>query len=294
MSATLIDGKAVAAKVCEEVRVEVAEWVAKTGVKPNLTVILVGEDPASQVYVRNKNRRCLELGMDSEMIRLAADTPQDEVAAVIDRLNADSRVHGILLQLPTPDHIDSDALIERISPDKDVDGLHPVSAGRLMLGLDGPKPCTPFGCIRLLLEYGIETRGKRAVVVGRSNIVGKPMALLLGRKGAGGDCTVTMAHSRTPDLAGTIRAADIVVAAIGRPEMITGDMIQPGATVLDVGINRVDDPTRERGYRLAGDVHFESAKDVAGAITPVPGGVGPMTIAMLMRNTLELYKKTVE
>jgi len=293
MSARIIDGKATAAKVQEEVRKEAAELIARTGVKPHLSVILVGDDPASQVYVRNKERACAQLGMSGEVVRMPATSTQQAVESEIDRLNADRRVHGILLQLPVPKGMDEDALIERIWPDKDVDGLHPLNAGRLMLGLPGPVPCTPAGCVRLLIEYGIPTRGKKAVIVGRSNIVGKPMALLLARKGEGGDCTVTIAHSRTPDLPAVIREADIVVAAIGQPEMIRGEAIKPGATVIDVGISRVDDPAAKNGYRLAGDVHFASAVEVAGAITPVPGGVGPMTIAMLMRNTLGQYRKAL-
>jgi len=290
MSAIIIDGKATAAKVQEEVRKEAAELAATTGVTPHLSVILVGENPASQVYVRNKERTCGELGMSGEVIRMSAVSKQEEVAAVIDRLNADEKVHGILLQLPVPEGLDENALIQRISPGKDVDCLHPANVGRLALGLPGPEPCTPSGCVRLLKEYAIETRGRRAVVVGRSNIVGKPMALLLARKGEGGDCTVTIAHSRTPNLAAVVREADIVVAAIGRAMTITADMIKPGATVIDVGMNRVNDPSKKLGYRLAGDVDFEAVSEIAGAITPVPGGVGPMTIAMLMKNTLRQYK----
>lgn len=293
MSATLIDGKAVAAKVQEEVQAEAAGLIEKTGVKPHLSVILVGDDPASQTYVGSKKRTCLKLGLSSEVITMPATSTQEEVAAEIDRLNADDKVHGVLLQLPLPKGLDEDALVQRISPDKDVDGLHPLNAGRLVLGLPGPVPCTPAGCVRLLIEYGVETRGKRAVIVGRSNIVGKPMALLLSRKAEGGDCTVTIAHSRTEDLPAVVREADIVVAAIGRPEFVTADMIRPGAVVIDVGINRVDDPSRERGYRLAGDVAFDEVKEVAGLITPVPGGVGPMTIALLMRNTLDQYRKAL-
>jgi len=291
MSAMIIDGKAVAAKVQEEVRAEAAALIAKTGVTPHLSVILVGDNPASQVYVRNKERTSKELGMSGEVIRLPASATQAEVAAVIDRLNADPKVHGILLQLPVPGGLDENALIQRMAPDKDVDCLHPMNAGRLTLDLPGPLPCTPAGCVRLLMEYGIETKGKKAVVVGRSNIVGKPMALLLARKGAGGDCTVTIAHSRTADLPAVVREADIVIAAIGRAEFIQGDWIKPGAAVIDVGINRIADATKKSGHRLVGDVAFESAAAVAGAITPVPGGVGPMTIAMLMRNTLDQYKR---
>lgn len=290
MSATIIDGKVIAAKVQEEVRVEAEALIAKTGVVPHLSVILVGEDPASQYYVGSKKKTCLKLGLSSEVILMPDTSTQEEVEAVIDRLNADERVHGMLLQLPVPEGLDEDSLVARISPDKDVDGLHPLNAGRLLLGQPGSIPCTPAGCQRLLAEYNIETSGKTAVILGRSNIVGKPMSVLLSRKGPGGDATVTVVHSRTPDLPDVVRQADIVVAAIGVPEMVTGDMLKPGATVLDVGINRVDDPSRERGYRLCGDVDFESAKEVAGAISPVPGGVGLMTVAMLMSNTMTQYK----
>ena len=291
MTAQIMDGKAVAGRVQDEVRREVEALKARTGQVPKLTVILVGEDPASQVYVRNKERTSVDLGMAGEVIRLPATATQGMVAAEIDRLNADPGVHGVLLQLPVPRGLDEQALIERILPEKDVDCLHPLNAGRLMLGLPGPAPCTPAGCMRLLREYGIETQGRPAVVVGRSNIVGKPMALLLARKGAGADCTVTIAHSRTPDLADAVRQADIVVAAVGRAGMITADMIKPGAAVLDVGINRVEDPAAKRGYRLVGDVDFESVREVAGWITPVPGGVGVMTIAMLMTNTVAQFRR---
>ncbi|MDX2206108.1 MAG: bifunctional methylenetetrahydrofolate dehydrogenase/methenyltetrahydrofolate cyclohydrolase FolD [Gemmatimonadales bacterium] len=287
MSATLLDGVAIAATI----RAEVAEQVralAGRGVTPGLAVVLVGEDPASQVYVRSKGKACLEAGMHSETIRMAADSPAAEVLATIDRLNADPAIHGILCQLPLPPHINSDEVLQRIDPAKDVDGFHPVNVGKVVLGDPTAfKPATPYGIQQILLRSRIETRGARAVIVGRSTIVGRPMANLLIQSGPGGDATVTVAHSRTRDLAAVCREADILVVAIGRPEFIGADAVKPGATVIDVGINRVDDATRERGYRLAGDVAFDAVREVAGAITPVPGGVGPMTIAMLLRNTLQ-------
>lgn len=287
MSATLLDGVAIAATI----RAEVAEQVralAGRGVIPGLAVVLVGEDPASQVYVRSKGKACLEAGMHSETIRMAAESPAAEVLATIDRLNADPAIHGILCQLPLPPHINSDEVLQRIDPAKDVDGFHPVNVGKVVLGDPTAfKPATPYGIQQILLRSGIETRGARAVIVGRSTIVGRPMANLLIQSGPGGDATVTVAHSRTRDLAAVCREADILVVAIGRPEFIGADAVKPGATVIDVGINRVDDATRERGYRLAGDVAFDAVREVAGAITPVPGGVGPMTIAMLLRNTLQ-------
>ncbi len=287
MSATILDGVAIAATI----RAEVAEQVralAGRGVIPGLAVVLVGEDPASQVYVRSKGKACLEAGMHSETIRMPADSPAAEVLATIDRLNADPAIHGILCQLPLPPHINSDEVLQRIDPAKDVDGFHPVNVGKVVLGDPTAfKPATPYGIQQILLRSGIETRGARAVIVGRSTIVGRPMANLLIQSGPGGDATVTVAHSRTRDLAAVCREADILVVAIGRPEFIGADAVKPGATVIDVGINRVDDATRERGYRLAGDVAFDAVREVAGAITPVPGGVGPMTIAMLLRNTLQ-------
>lgn len=225
--------------------------------------------------------------MRSETIHLPATTSQNELLALIDRLNADTAVHGILVQMPLPKHIDASAVIRRIAPEKDVDGFHPVNVGKLLIGeRDGFAPCTPAGVQELLLRYGVETAGREAVVVGRSNIVGKPMAALLVQPGSGGDCTVTVCHSRTRSLAEHTRRADILIVAMGRAEVIRGDMIKPGAVVVDVGINRIEDATAPRGYRLVGDVHFDSAKEVASLITPVPGGVGPMTIAMLLRNTV--------
>ncbi|MCC6931176.1 MAG: bifunctional methylenetetrahydrofolate dehydrogenase/methenyltetrahydrofolate cyclohydrolase FolD [Gemmatimonadaceae bacterium] len=280
-----IDGTAVAQAVRDDVAREVAALKA-LGVTPGLTVVIVGEDPASQTYVAAKEKASREAGMKGETIRLPADTPQAELEALIDRLNADEQVHGILVQSPLPRHMDANTVVRRILPEKDVDGFHPVNVGKLLIGeKDGFAPCTPAGVQELLVRYGVETRGKEVVVVGRSNIVGKPMAALLVQQGAGADCTVTVCHSRTRDLAFHTRRADIVIAALGRPEMITGEMIRPGAVVIDVGISRIEDATRKRGYRLAGDVHFESASKVASLITPVPGGVGPMTIAMLLKNT---------
>ncbi len=289
--ATLIDGVAVAKAVREDVQREVAELAAR-GVVPGLTVVLVGEDPASAVYVSSKEKTSKEIGMKGETIRMPATTPQAELEAVIDRLNADPGVHGILVQSPLPKHMDENTIVRRIDPRKDVDGFHPVNVGKLLIGeKDGFAPCTPAGVQELLVRYGVDTSGMDAVVIGRSNIVGKPMAALLVQQGAGANCTVTVCHSRTRDLAAHTRRADLVIAAIGRPEVITGDMIRPGAVVIDVGINRVTDATRPRGYRLVGDVHFESVQRVARLITPVPGGVGPMTIAMLLKNTVRAARQ---
>jgi methylenetetrahydrofolate dehydrogenase (NADP+)/methenyltetrahydrofolate cyclohydrolase len=273
-----------------EVRAAADAFRSRTGVVPGLVVVLVGDNPASAAYVRSKRKACLELGWFSEIRALAASATQDEVEREIAALNADPRVHGILVQLPLPRGLDEQRLLERIRPEKDVDGFHPVNVGRLCLGLPAPIPCTPLGIQRLLIEEGIETRGRFAVIVGRSNIVGKPVAQLLMRKGAGGDATVCVCHSRSSNLPGIIAQADIVIAAIGQPSFVRGEWIRPGATVIDVGINRVEDPAAKSGYRLVGDVEFDAAMERAGAITPVPGGVGPMTIAMLMHNTLEAAK----
>jgi methylenetetrahydrofolate dehydrogenase (NADP+)/methenyltetrahydrofolate cyclohydrolase len=281
MSATIIDGKAAAATLRADIAVEVARFAAATGRSPGLAVVLVGEDPASAVYVRAKGKATVEAGMESFEHRLPADTSEADLLVLVDALNADPVVDGILVQLPLPPQIDADKVITRIDPDKDVDGFHPVNAGRLATGLPGFVPCTPYGCLMLLRAELGSLSGKSAVVIGRSNIVGKPMALLL----LGDSCTVTIAHSRTVDLPAVVRQADIVVAAVGRAEMVKGDWLKPGATVIDVGINRVAgaDPGKTK---LVGDVDFASASGVAGAITPVPGGVGPMTIACLIRNTL--------
>ncbi|MDK3018782.1 bifunctional methylenetetrahydrofolate dehydrogenase/methenyltetrahydrofolate cyclohydrolase FolD [Pseudodonghicola flavimaris] len=283
MTATLIDGKAFAAKIHAQVTAHVARLKADHGLTPGLAVVLVGEDPASQVYVRNKGWQTVEAGMNSFEYKRPADTPEAELLALIERLNADPAVHGILVQLPLPGHIDADLVINAIDPAKDVDGFHISNVGLLATGQKAMVPCTPLGCLMMLRDLHGDLSGREAVVVGRSNIVGKPMAQLLLRD----SCTVTLAHSRTRDLAAVCRRADILVAAVGRPEMIPGDWIKPGATVIDVGINRIDAPERGAGKsRLVGDVHFASAAEVAGAITPVPGGVGPMTIACLLANTL--------
>jgi methylenetetrahydrofolate dehydrogenase (NADP+)/methenyltetrahydrofolate cyclohydrolase len=287
MTAKILDGKVIRDEILEETEKKAREFTLKTGVTPGLVVILVGEDPASQAYVNSKKKTCLKMGWYSKLIEMPAASKLEEVAAQIDRLNVDPRVHGILLQLPLPKGLDEQALLERISPNKDVDGFHPMNFGRLALGLPSFIPCTPKGVIEILRHSGIETRGKRVVVAGRSNIVGKPLALLLARKGGGADATVTIVHSRTVDMKDRCREADILIAAMGQAEMITPEYVRPGAAVIDVGINRVDDPSLEKGYRLCGDVHYDSVKEVASAITPVPGGVGPMTIAMLMTNTLE-------
>ena len=280
MTATIIDGRAAAAALRGEIAGEVARFTAATGRKPGLAVVLVGEDPASSVYIRSKGKATTDAGMASFEHRLPATTSQDELLALVDRLNADLAVDGILVQLPLPPQIDADRVITRIDPDKDVDGFHPVNAGRLATGLHGFVPCTPDGCLKLLRATLGSLSGKEAVVIGRSNIVGKPMALLL----LGESCTVTIAHSRTRDLEAVVRRADIVVAAVGRAEMVKGEWLKPGATVIDVGINRVE--SQDGKAKLVGDVDFASASAVAGAITPVPGGVGPMTIACLIRNTL--------
>ena len=283
--ATLIDGKAFAAGLVERVAAASARLEAAHGVKAGLAVVIVGEDPASQIYVRNKGETTLRAGMRSDTHRLPADTGQDELLAMIAALNADRGIHGILVQLPLPGHIDAAAVLGAIDPDKDVDGFHVVNAGRLAVGLPGLVPCTPLGCLMLLKHELGELSGLNAVIVGRSNIVGKPMAQLL----LGESCTVTIAHSRTRDLPALCRTADILVAAVGRAEMIRGDWIRPGATVIDVGINRVPsrDPMKaaQGKTRVVGDVAFDEAAAVAGRITPVPGGVGPMTIACLLANT---------
>ncbi len=286
MRAELIDGKAIATEIRGEIARDVA-GLAGRGVLPGLTVVLVGDDPASATYVGAKEKASVAAGMKGETIRLPASTTEHELLALVERLNVDKAVHGVLVQMPLPSQIDPDTVIRHIRPEKDVDGFHPVNVGKLLIGhTDGFVSCTPAGVIELLIRSGVDTRGAEVVVVGRSNIVGKPMAALLMQGRAGGDATVTVCHSRTRDLAGHTRRADILIAAIGRAEMITGDMIKPGAVVIDVGMNSVVDQARASGRRLCGDVHFASAAEVASRITPVPGGVGPMTIAMLLRNTV--------
>ncbi|HEY2636641.1 MAG TPA: bifunctional methylenetetrahydrofolate dehydrogenase/methenyltetrahydrofolate cyclohydrolase FolD [Solirubrobacteraceae bacterium] len=276
MAAEVIDGRAIAAAVRAEIAEDVARFTAATGRAPGLATVLVGDDPASQIYVANKHKACAEAGIASINRELPADTPAEDVVAALKALNADPAVNGILLQRPLPDHLDDTALTALIDPDKDVDGLTPVSAGRLVLGLPGLRPCTPLGCLELLDRHDVVLEGARAVVVGRSDLVGKPVAHLLLHRNA----TVTICHSRTRDLGGVCATADVLVAAVGRPRMIAGDWVKPGAAVLDVGINRSEDG-------LVGDVDFAAAAERAALITPVPRGVGPMTIALLLRNTLE-------
>jgi methylenetetrahydrofolate dehydrogenase (NADP+) / methenyltetrahydrofolate cyclohydrolase len=281
-----IDGTGIAQKVHEESKQRIAS-LAKRGFRPGLAVILVGDDPASLAYVRSKDKKAAELGLHSVKHELPADTPQERLVTVVRELNADPLIHGILVQSPPPPHINEQAVVETIDPAKDVDGFHPINVAKL--AMDDPTgfvPCTPLGCIRLIQEMGFETSGAKAVVVGRSMLVGKPMALLLMRRGKAGDATVTVAHSRTRDLAGITRAADIVIAAIGRPHFLGANHIGNDAVVIDVGINRIEDPHSAKGYRIVGDVDFEAVAERCAAITPVPGGVGPMTIAMLMANTV--------
>jgi methylenetetrahydrofolate dehydrogenase (NADP+)/methenyltetrahydrofolate cyclohydrolase len=293
LRAELIDGKGIAADVRADVARDVAA-LRERGVVPGLTVVFVGDDIASATYVGAKEKASREAGMAGGTIRLPADTTQAALLALIEQLNGDAAVHGILVQMPLPKHIDPDTIIRHIRPEKDVDGFHPENVGKLLIGhTDGFVSCTPAGVIEILLRSGVDTRGAEVVVVGRSNIVGKPMAALLVQARAGGDATVTICHSRTKDLASHTRRADILIVAAGRAEMITGDMIKPGAVVIDVGMNSVPDATRAKGSRLCGDVHFASAVDVASRITPVPGGVGPMTIAMLLRNTVRAAERTV-
>jgi methylenetetrahydrofolate dehydrogenase (NADP+) / methenyltetrahydrofolate cyclohydrolase len=287
LPAELIDGKAIARSVRDDVAREVAK-LRQRGVTPWLAVVLVGDDPASAVYVRSKGKACEEAGMAGETISLPASTSQGELLALVDRLNADPAVNGILVQMPLPKHIDPDTVVRRIRPDKDVDGFHPVNVGKLLIGeKDGFAPCTPAGVQEMLVRSGVETRGMECVVIGRSNIVGKPMAALLMQDRGGANATVTVCHRHTRDLADHTRRADLIIAAAGRPRVLTGEMVKPGAVVIDVGINRVDDPRSRKGYRIVGDVDFDGVSAVASRITPVPGGVGPMTIAMLLRNTVK-------
>ena len=286
VTARIIDGKAIAKQIRGELTERVAALKAK-GILPRLAAVLVGDDPASQVYVGTKERTSKRMGMESEVIRRPATTTDAELRALIAELNARKDLHGYIIQSPLPKGLDESALIELIDPAKDIDGFHPVNMGALTLGYPRMQPCTPAGIVELLVRSDVETKGADIVVLGRGNIVGRPLSILLSLKGHGGDGTVTVCHSRTRNLAEHCRRADILILAMGRPEMITGEMIKPGATVIDVGVNRVDDPGTEKGYRIVGDAHFESVARVAGAITPVPGGVGPMTVAMLMTNTIK-------
>lgn len=288
MSTQIISGREISEEMRAELKDEVAALVSETGVTPGLAVILVGADAASQMYVGMKNKAAKALGIYSRQIDLEAESSEDELLGVIAGLNADPEIHGILVQLPLPDHIDESKVIEAIDPAKDVDGFHPMSVGRLSTGSgDFFAPATPAGVVEMLLRSGNDPSGKHVVVVGRSNIVGKPVAALLMRKAPGGNATVTVAHSRTPDLGAVTRTADILIVAMGRPEMITADMVREGAVVIDVGTSRVDDASRERGYRVCGDVLFDEVSKKASAISPVPGGVGPMTITMLLVNTVK-------
>lgn len=287
MPAKTISGKDIARTIRDELNEQVAK-LAGDGLVPGLATVLAGDDPASRLYVGMKNRAAAEAGIHSRQVTLSASVTEAELLGLIAELNADPAIHGILVQLPLPRQIDESRVLLAIDPDKDVDGFHPVNVGRLATGDPNVlAPCTPFGVIEMLLRSGVDPSGKHVVVVGRSNIVGKPMALLLLRRAPGGNATVSVAHSRTADLGALTRTADVLIVAVGRPNTVTREMVKPGVTVIDVGTNRVDDPTRARGYRVVGDVDFEGVSEVAAAITPVPGGVGPMTIAMLLANTVE-------
>jgi len=289
--AKLIDGNAIGATMRAELAGAIAALTRK-GVTPGLAVVLVGDNPASQVYVRMKGKACDEAGLYHETIKLPKETSEGDLMGLLERLNANPKIHGILVQLPLPKQIDTNRALHRIDPRKDVDGFHPENVGKVTAGdPSGFRPATPYGVQQLLLRSGVETKGAHAVVIGRSNIVGRPMASLLLHDGPGGNATVTVCHSRTRHMEQHTRQADILIVAIGKPEFVTGDMIKSGAVVIDVGVNRVDDPTRKQGYRLVGDVKFEEAKQVASAITPVPGGVGPMTITMLLYNTVQAARQ---
>ena len=292
MSARIIDGVALGKVIRQEVAAESAALKAK-GITPGLAVVLVGENPASKAYVGSKEKACLEAGMHSVKITRPAEISEADLLAIVDQLNTDPTIHGILVQLPLPKHINTERVLLRINPAKDVDGFHPVNVGKLVIGdPTALKPCTPWGVIQMLLRNNIDTKGAHAVVIGRSTIVGKPMANLLIQQGPGGDATVTVCHSRTKDLPAVVRSADIVIAAIGKAEFVTADMVRDGAVVIDVGINRVDDASLPKGYKLVGDVAYAEVAAKASAITPVPGGVGPMTIAMLLANTLQAVKQS--
>ncbi len=291
MPARIIDGKQVAADIRQELQQEVAALGAKCGLQPGLAVVLVGADPASQSYVTAKEKACAEIGVYSSDNRLPAETSEEQLLALIEQLNNDPKIHGILVQLPLPGHISESKIINAISPEKDVDGFHPVNVGKMVLGEDTYLPCTPHGVLQLLKRCEVNLSGAEVVVVGRSNIVGKPLASLLAQKSDYGNATVTICHTRTRDLASHTLRADIIIAAAGCPNTITAEMVKPGAVVIDVGVNRVDDPTAKRGYRLVGDVDFAAVSEKAALITPVPGGVGPMTITMLLFNTVQAAKK---
>ncbi|MCK4640464.1 MAG: bifunctional methylenetetrahydrofolate dehydrogenase/methenyltetrahydrofolate cyclohydrolase FolD [Candidatus Marinimicrobia bacterium] len=286
----IIDGKVISEKVRYSLKPRIAR-LAEKGIMPGLAVVLVGDDPASKVYVGMKAGAFEKMKLYSETIQLPKDTDRETVLNLIDDLNKNDKFHGILVQLPLPSHLDEMEVIMKIDPDKDADGLHPLNLGKMILGVDGPLPCTPHGILMLLKYSDIDTSGKHCVVIGRSNIVGKPIANLLAQKSESGNATVTVCHSRTKDLQSIARRADILIAAIGRPEFVDHNFVKKGAVVIDVGVNRVDDPTAKRRYRLVGDVNFNDVKDIVSAITPVPGGVGPMTISMLIANTVYLAEK---
>lgn len=286
MDATIIDGKAISLQIRQELKKEV-EALNKQGITPGLGVILVGEDPASVSYVTAKEKACAEIGMASDDNRLPADATQEQVLAVVERMNADPKIHGILVQLPLPKHIDESTILRAVLPEKDVDGFHPINLGKMVLGEEGFLPCTPNGIVELLTRSKVQTSGAHLVVVGRSNIVGKPMAALMMQKKKNANSTVTVCHTGTPDIGHFTRQADILVVATGRPRTVTADMVKSGAVVIDVGVNRIEDKTKKSGFRLVGDVDFESVKEKASMITPVPGGVGPMTITMLLHNTVK-------
>jgi methylenetetrahydrofolate dehydrogenase (NADP+)/methenyltetrahydrofolate cyclohydrolase len=289
-----IDGKAIAEQMRADLSVEIEELKSK-GVTPGLAVVLVGEDPASQVYVRMKGKACEKMGMHSETIKLAEETSEEELLGVIDRLNSDPEIHGFLVQLPLPKQIDEQKVLLAIHPGKDVDGFHPVNVGKVSIGdPTGFRPATPYGVQQMLIRHGAEIEGAHVVILGRSNLVGRPMAAILTQKAKGANATVTMCHSRTKDIADYARQGDILIAAMGMPEFVGADMIKPGAVVIDVGTTRVDDPSTEKGYRIAGDVDFNAALEVASAVTPVPGGVGPMTITMLLYNTVQAARQWME
>lgn len=287
----IMDGKEVSEALKRKIAAEVDKMVSAGRRRPKLVAVLVGDDGASQVYVGHKERACGQVGFDSEVVRMPASTTADELNAVIDRLNADESVDGFIVQLPLPGHLSEEAVIERISPLKDVDGFHPETTGRMISGLDAYLPATPAGILELIKYYNIETAGRHCVVIGRSNIVGRPIANLLSMKGYPGDCTVTLCHSRTADLKEIVRGADIVIAALGKAHFVTADMIKEGAVVIDVGITRIADPSKKSGFRIAGDVDYDNVAPKCSYITPVPGGVGPMTIACLMQNTLKAAER---
>ncbi|MGA0435432.1 MAG: bifunctional methylenetetrahydrofolate dehydrogenase/methenyltetrahydrofolate cyclohydrolase FolD [Flavobacteriales bacterium] len=283
----LLDGKATSLDIQNEIKVNVEELISAGHKKPHLAAIIVGDNPGSRAYVGHKIKACAHVGFDSTLIELSSNIEEEQLIDEVNQLNHNKEIDGFIVQLPLPDHIDEQKILQAILPEKDVDGFHPVNAGKLSLGLPSFLPATPAGIVELLDRYNVETSGKHAVVLGRSSIVGTPMTLLLSRNAKRGNCTVTICHSKTQNLSDITRQADIVIAAIGRPHFVTADMIKPGAIVIDVGINRIDDPSKKSGTRLTGDVDFEAVSKIAGAITPVPGGVGPMTIAMLLKNTLK-------